>query len=531
MAYTTLLFLLFVIGTFVLYFAVPQKYRWIVLLAASYVFYLSYGVKLAAYILFTTLTIYGAALWMGKAGGGVKERLKAEGLTREAKAALRAEGKRKKRRILLLGMLANFGILAFLKYGNFVIGNVNGALNLLGGAAALPALDIVVPIGISFYTFQSIGYLIDVYRDKYPPCRNAAKFALFLSFFPQILQGPISRYDQLAPQLFQGHAFDYRRVKSGILRIIWGFFKKLVIADRAAVLVNFAVENALELQGFQVAFAVLVFMAQVYADFSGGMDISLGIAECCGISMVENFRRPHFAQSISEYWRRWHITLGAWMKDYLLYPLSLSKAFARMGKRTRKWFGNYWGKQIPTCIAMGVVFMAVGVWHGAAWKYIAFGLYNGGLIIAGILFTPLLAKWNDRHHLVNTEAWSWKFMRILFTFFLVFIGKYFAMSWGAGRALAMIGATFSTFNPWVLWDGSLYEMGLARPEVMVMFGALAVFFVVSLLQEKGYRLRESLARQNMVFRWAVYLVALYSIIIFGVYGFGFESASFIYQGF
>jgi alginate O-acetyltransferase complex protein AlgI len=533
MAYTEFIFIVFLLGMFVPYFLVPKKYQWIVLLAASYLFYLSYGFQLAGYILFTTLTVYATARWLAHVSQQIKAQLAVgkETLSKEDKNALRARGKHKKRKILLLGLLANFGALVFVKYSNFIIGNLNSLIGLTGTGFRLAHMDILIPIGISFYTLQSLGYLIDVYRDKYAPCTNVAKFALFLSFFPQIIQGPISRYDQLAPQLYAKHRFDYQQFKAGVGRILWGFFKKMVIADRAAILVSYAVANAQALVGFQAAFSVLVFMAQVYADFSGGMDISLGIAQCCGITMVENFRRPHFAQSISEYWRRWHITLGSWMKDYLLYPLSLSKAFAKLGKKTRKWFGTYLGKQIPTCIAMGVVFMAVGIWHGAAWKYIAFGLYNGGLIIMGILLSPLLEKWNDRYHLVNTQTGSWKLLRILFTFFLVFIGKYFAMPWGAGQALRMLGATFSSFNPWVLFDGTLCQMGLSYPDLVILGLALFVFFIVSLFQERGYHLREVLARQNLVFRWIIYLIALYSIIIFGVYGFGFAGADFIYQGF
>ena len=176
--------------------------------------------------------------------------------------------------------------------------------------------------------------------------------------------------DQLAHQLYAPHKFDYTRFKHGVELILWGYFKKLVIADRAAILTSYVLQNRADFAGLEIAVTVLVFMAQVYADFSGGMDISIGIAECCGIEMVQNFRRPHFAKSIAEYWRRWHITLGSWMKDYVLYPISLSKAFAKLGKKTRKWFGNYWGKQIPTCIAMGIVFLLVGIWHGASWKYI-----------------------------------------------------------------------------------------------------------------------------------------------------------------
>ncbi len=533
MSYISITFLAFVCVMFLLYFLLPKRMQWVVLLIGSYVFYIAAGWKFVPFLVLTTVTVFLIGLWLGKTNDSYKADLAArkESLTREEKTVLKNRYIRKKRWILASGLILNFGVLAFLKYFNFFAENVTALFGKLHMDASVPQLELLLPLGISFYTFQAMGYLIDVYRGKYAPDRNLAKFALFVSFFPQIVQGPISRYDQLAHQLYAPHKFDYTRFKHGVELILWGYFKKLVIADRAAILTSYVLQNRADFAGLEIAVTVLVFMAQVYADFSGGMDISIGIAECCGIEMVQNFRRPHFAKSIAEYWRRWHITLGSWMKDYVLYPISLSKAFAKLGKKTRKWFGNYWGKQIPTCIAMGIVFLLVGIWHGASWKYIMFGVYNGGLIMLGILFSPLLENFNDKHKLVNTHTFSWGLFRLLTTFFLVFIGKYFALAEGFRAACSMLLSTFTTFNPWVLVDGSLYEMGLDANNFHLLILAIFVFFVVSLLQEKGYKLRESLDRQNIVFRWAVYLTAVYAVIIFGVYGIGFDAASFIYQGF
>ena len=533
MTYSSIPFLLFLLAFFGVYYLVPRRAQWVVLLIASYCFYCAAGAKLVVFLIFTTTVVYLAARGLGRenqAHAAYLAQHKGE-LSKEEKKEQKTRVTRRKRRILIAALLGVFGVLAFLKYFNFLAGNLDGLFGTLGLRIMIPKLSLLLPLGISFYTFQSAGYLIDVYRGKYPPQENPFRFALFLSFFPQIIQGPISRYDQLGIQLYEEHRFEYTQFKFGAQRIIWGFFKKLVIADRAAILVNTVLEGWTGYYGFSMAFAVLIFMAQVYADFSGGMDISLGIAQCVGIEMVENFRRPHFAKSISEYWRRWHITLGAWMKDYVLYPISLSKAFAKMGKRTRKWFGNYWGKQMPTCIAMGIVFLLVGVWHGAAWKYMMFGIYNGGLIILGIVLTPILSKWNDRHRLVNTKTFSWELFKMLGTFFLVFIGKYFAMAGGARQAFGMIRRTFTSFNPWVLTDGALANMGLNTPNLCILLLGIGIFFCVSLLQEKGYRLRECIARQNIVFRWTLYLVAIYAILVFGVYGYGYDAASFIYQGY
>ena len=338
MSYISITFLAFVCVMFLLYFLLPKRMQWVVLLIGSYVFYIAAGWKFVPFLVLTTVTVFLVGLWLGKTNDSYKADLAArkESLTREEKTVLKNRYIRKKRWILASGLILNFGVLAFLKYFNFFAENVTALFGKLHMDASVPQLELLLPLGISFYTFQAMGYLIDVYRGKYAPDRNLAKFALFVSFFPQIVQGPISRYDQLAHQLYAPHKFDYTRFKHGVELILWGYFKKLVIADRAAILTSYVLQNRADFAGLEIAVTVLVFMAQVYADFSGGMDISIGIAECCGIEMVQNFRRPHFAKSIAEYWRRWHITLGSWMKDYVLYPISLSKAFAKLGKKTRK---------------------------------------------------------------------------------------------------------------------------------------------------------------------------------------------------
>lgn len=531
MSYVSEGFFVFLLVFFIAYFIFPKRFQWVCLLIASYGFYLLVDWQAAAYIVVTTVTVFFLAKLIWRLEQRHKQRLAVvkETAGREEKQRMKAANTRKKRWVLAAGLLLNFGILGVLKYGNFTVDAYNGLMGLFGRETRAEYLSLLLPLGISFYTFQAMGYLIDVYRNKVEPCGNLAKFALFISFFPQIMQGPISRYDQLAPQLFAPHAFDYTQFKFGLQRVLWGYFKKLVIADRAAYLVSFLLADYAEYSGFVVAVGVFVFMMQVYTDFSGGIDISLGIAQSCGIQMTENFMRPHFAQSVPEYWRRWHITLGAWMKDYLLYPLSLSKAFSRLGKRTRKWFGNYWGKQIPTCIAMGIVFLMVGIWHGAHMKYIAFGVYNGGLIILGILISPIISRYNEKYHWVDTKSFSWTLFKILGTMFLVFIGKYFAMTETVTVAWEMIKATFSSFNPWIFVDGTLFELGLSQNNVLLLFAALQVLLVVSLLQERGIKLRETIARQNIVFRWTLYLLAIVAVVIFGVYGYSVEPVDFFYQ--
>jgi D-alanyl-lipoteichoic acid acyltransferase DltB (MBOAT superfamily) len=526
MSYTSVSFIAFIACLFVAYYCVPPKVRWAVLLVASYVFYyFAAGAAAFVFILVTTVSIFYLAISIDGENTRCSIEL-ADAATKEDKTLIKKRSAAKKRRAMLLGVILNIGMLAILKYSGFVVININ---DLIGANIGVPTL--LLPLGISFYTFQTVGYLMDVYRGRYAADKNIFKFALFTSFFPQIIQGPISRHNQLAHQLYAPNTFDFTRVKHGLGLILWGFFKKLVIADRALILVNNALDHSDQYAGFQVAFACLIFMAQIYADFSGGIDISRGIAQVLGIDMIENFRRPHFSTSVSEYWRRWHITLGAWMRDYIFYPLTLSGMFGRLGKWCRKHIGKYWGKAIPACIGMGIVFLVVGIWHGAAWKFIIFGLYNGVFIMLETLFAGRLEEWNARTGFINTKAFTWKVFTILVTFTIIFFSKFFAMSRSAGQAIIMIKRMLLHFNPSILFNGAVYDMGLSKPSLAVLLLSIALFFIVSLMQENGIRVRHFIDSQNLVFRWALYFAAIFTVLIFGVYGPNVDAASFVYQQF
>lgn len=526
MSFVSLYFLAFLAVVFIVYFTVPKRGQWIVLLAASYVFYLFSGAGAVFFILFTTIITFFTGVFIGKVNDQQASAF-ADGkgiLTQAEKKQIKGAMTKKKKMILAAALLAIFCVLFFLKY----FGTIAGFLNLFSEGNEI---KILLPLGISFYTFQSAGYIIDVYRGKYAPDKNFAKFALFVSFFPQIVQGPISRYDQLAHQLFEPHSFHYREFKFGAQRALWGFFKKMVIADRAAILVNQVVGNYQNYAGFQTGIAMLFYTIQIYADFSGGMDISIGITQSMGMKMTENFRRPYFATSIQDYWRRWHITLGAWMKDYVFYPISISKAFSKLGKFTRKMFGNHLGKLLPTCLAMLIVFFLVGEWHGASLKYVAYGLYNGVLIILGILLTPLLKNANEKKFHIKTERFRFRLLLTLGTFILIWIGKYFAPAPSLTAALKMLQSTFSTFNSAVLFDGSLFDLGLDRSNFILFWIAVAVLFIVSVLQEKGYKIRDAIEKKHIVFRWTIYFTAIFTILIFGVYGSAYNAGDFIYMKF
>lgn len=427
-------------------------------------------------------------------------------------------------------MLCNFGILAVLKYSGFVSQNLNLLFEKISVPIELPVFRFLLPLGISFYTFQTMGYLIDVYREKVVPEKNIGKLALFISFFPSIVQGPIGRFQTLSEQLFRGNHFSYERTKFGVQLILWGVFKKLVIADRAAVLVDAVFGNPQTYGGSYIAVASLIYCVQLYGDFSGGIDIATGAAQIFGIYLDKNFERPYLATSIPDFWRRWHITLGAWFRDYVFYPLSLSKFFGGVGKKGRQIFGNYIGKLLPVLIPQFIIFFLIGIWHGAEWKYIAFGVYNGTLIVLGILFEQPLQKLTKKLG-VHTECFSWHLFRILRTLILVTLGKIITRASNFGLSLFMMHSMVTNWDTDIFWNGSLLQLGLDGKDMVVLVVACCILLTVSILQECGIKVRETLAKQNLYFRWTIYLCGVFSLILFGVYGLNYNAADFIYRGF
>ncbi|MCI8331592.1 MAG: MBOAT family protein [Clostridiales bacterium] len=527
-------FILFLIISAAVYFIVPGRVKWVCLLAASIFFYVCAGVQFLPFLLFTMLTTFITGLLLDK-----QNQKQALALSKGDSPLSAAEKKQikkrfttRKRLVLSVGLILNFAVLFVVKYANFVLANINQLLASFGETHEVGFLQIVLPLGLSFYIFQSAGYMIDVYRGKVAADKNFFKYSLFVSYFPQIIQGPIGRHSELAGQLFEPHTFDYTRVKFGAQRMLWGFIKKMVIADRIAVVVNqifdhYAVEGYV---GITVFVGALLYGVQIYADFAGGMDIVLGVSQIFGVELTENFRRPFMAKSVAEFWQRWHITLGAWMRDYLFYPLALSKPFNKMGKGLRRLGSRYVAKVLPTCLASFIVFVLIGLWHGASWKYVVYGLYQAVFVSTATLFEPLYAKGRALLRIDQTR-FSYRCFQTMRTIFIVTIGRYLSRAVSLTSAIDMLKATLSKWNPWVLFDDSFYTLGLEAKEFRLMLVFIVLLFAVDILQEKGVKLRESLAKQGVFFRWFVYLAALFMLIVFGMYGEGITSANFIYQGF
>lgn len=523
-------FILFVSLVVLIYFLVPKKLQWVVLLAASYAFYFITSLTMSVFLIASTAATFGAGILIGKIN--IKQATgSAEGVDQPSKEKRKQQNvlyKRQKRIVLLCVLVFDFGMLCVFKYFNFFAANINSLLDVISVQASIPRLNLLLPLGISFYIFQSAGYLIDVYRGKYAPDRNFAKYALFVSFFPQIVQGPIGRYDALAHQLVASHKFDYTKLKHGAQLILWGLFKKLVIADRAAILVNQVFGNYGQYEGLVVFVASVVYCVQIYADFSGGIDIATGAAQMMGIELARNFRRPYFSRSISEFWQRWHITLGAWMRDYLFYPMCLSRPLTGLGAYANKKLSVLAGKILPACIATFVVFIVIGIWHEASWRYIAYGLYNGILISLALVFSPLFDR--VKKH-IRTQTFGWRLFQTIRTFLLICIGRFFTRAASFTMAVKMLRVTITGFNYYPLLNGKLFELGLNKINSLVLIAGTLVLFIVSLLQERGVRVREKLGEQCLLFRWAIYFSCIFAILIFGIYGLGYNASDFIYMGF
>ena len=369
----------FLLLVFLVYYLIPRKFQWQLLLAASYVFYFLADPRYLFYILLTTISTWGIGVLIDNRFRTQKEYLaahKAE-LSKEERKAYKQRTKQGQWRLLLTCLLFNLGILAILKYTNFTIANINGLLHFFGSDNQLSMLNIVLPLGISFYTFQSLGYIIDVYRGTAQAERNFFRFALFVSFFPQLIQGPISRWNDLSASLYEEHAFDWQTVSFGLQRILWGYFKKMVIADRMLTAVNTIIRNSDQYQGAYVFAGMLFYALELYADFTGGIDITIGIAQVMGIRVTENFHRPYFSKSIKEYWRRWHITLSLWLRDYLYIPLGGSRR------------GNRYLNLIIT-MALG------GLWHGSNIRFLVWGVMHGvGLAVVHAFHELKKRFWPD----------------------------------------------------------------------------------------------------------------------------------------
>ena len=386
----------------------------------------------------------------------------------------------KRRFFALMGVVLNLCLLGFFKYGKLIYGTFFSTGDIGDWILALP-----LPIGISFYTFQSVGYLLDTYWEKTAAEKNYFKVLLFVSFFPQMTQGPISNFKQLSNELYSEHTFDYKNYSWGFQRMIWGFFKKMVVADALAPCVSNVFANYAQYTGLSVLIGSFCYSIQIYADFSGYMDIMCGFCEILGIRLTENFERPYFSKSITEYWRRWHISMGAWFKNYIYYPIGMSSWSRKLARKCRERFGKNLSNTIPATIALLITWTATGLWHGASWAYIVWGLVNGLFLILSLWMEPVYTGAKNALK-INENAFVWKLFQVIRTFILITFIKVLpevgSLSDGIGLwkqifTNHMIPRSLAELLPFVV------PVFSSLTYVLLIFGIL-LMFLVSLLQRK-----------------------------------------------
>lgn len=506
MEITSFIFILFILGTVGLYYIIPKKSQWVFLLLCSsfFLFYKNFSWTILLCVLLVLLTAYLGGLLIEKV--------------------------RKKKTTIFLIVLIILSQLIVLKYTNLFGTSLEVIITMLKGTFSWENVHYLAPLGVSYYTLIMIGYVVDVYRGAVKAQKNIFKCALFMIYFPQLVSGPITRYETMEKELYKKHRFNYDTFVKALVRILWGFFKILVISVRLGTIVDEIYGNMSIYQGLYIWFAAGAYTLQLYTNFSGSIDIIMGISECFGITLPENFNTPFFAKSITEFWRRWHISLGNWLKDYIFYPLMKSSFIQNMIIKLKKVFGKKAGKKIPLYLAMLILWLCIGIWHGGAYNFIvASGLFQFLYIVGEDLLSPIADKINKKLH-INSDTFGYKFYQCIRTFILFSFSMIFFRASSCSQAIEIIKNGFTIFNPQILLGDNLFNVGLIFADYKVLILALCVLFTVE-LNDRKRSVRDKLFEQNLVFRWLLLILLLFFVVIFGSYGPGYDSATFIYRQF
>lgn len=521
MQFTSVSFLLFAAVVLLGYYLLPKKARWAFLLAASMFFYLAAGTEYLIFILLTAVSTYIAGFCMDK-NQAKQEQFLAENkqsLSREEKKAYKARVKSQNRIIMILCLVLNFAVLGVCK------ACLAEPFQTIAKGGSLSFLTLGLPLGISFYMFQSMGYVVDIYRGTDRAEKNPLKLLLFVSYFPQLIQGPISKHSQLAPQLTAGRGFEGKQFSFGLQRMLWGFFKKMVIADRIAVAVV-ALRGG-EYMGVGFFLLMLFYAVQIYGDFTGGIDMAMGLSQALGIELEENFVRPFFSKNIAQYWRRWHITLGEWMKNYIFYPISVSQPMLKLSKAARASLGNF-GKRLPVYVASIATWFITGIWHGITPNFVLWGMMNCFVIVVSEELAPLYEKFHNRFGW-KEKKWYGSF-EILRMFLLMNLIRIVDLFPNVGDYFSRVASLVTVGNFHILWDGSLMNLGLTGLDYGILLGGIVLMFSVSLFQEKKGSVREVLWSRPIL-RYILLFLLLVIVLLMGSYGIGYNASNFIYNQF
>ncbi len=523
MSYISLTFALFLVCLLLVYVLTPDRYKWVTLLVFSLIFYACSGLDKLLFLLGTSAVVYGVsrrleAVWQEF------DRVCAERQPdAEEKKALKETYRRRSRHALWLALAVCLGIMCWCKFGAPALGLVS---RLTGRSWTV---NIIVPLGMSYYTFSAVGYLLDIHWRKVKAERSYPKLLLCMIYFPHVVEGPISRYNKILPQFDGLTAPSYERLCMGAQLMLWGYFKKMVIADRLSIFVNNVLGNIEANQGLIFVITMLFGAFWVYADFSGCMDIVTGISDIIGVKLDRNFNHPFFSRSAPEFWRRWHITLGTWFKDYVYVPVTTSSWMRKLRRWAGKNIGPWAGKAVMTAAPLSAVWLLTGIWHGTGWNFIIWGAYWGVLIIASTLLEDRINAWSERLH-IRRDGKAWALFQTLRTFFLYVAGLLLILPKDLKSAVTAIKQTFSTFDPWIFWDYSLYGHGLDQRDMCVAVLSILLLLIVDGMQER-MNVRQAIARRNIVLRWTIYFAGIFAVLIFGIYGPGYDPQDFVYMQF
>lgn len=486
MSFNSLSFLVIFPLIFAIYYLIKKQYRYIYLCIVSVVSYFLISPKYFLLLMVTTITVFLSALIIQN--GNSKN------------------NRKKLKTCFFLCLIANLMILAFCKYSGFVIGNINlGIKHFIGDYQISLPFNLIVPLGISFYTFQMLGYLIDVYRGKTEAEYNFLKFLLFASFFPTITSGPIERSNGLLRQIHEGIDFDYDKIRAGFLTILWGYYEKLIVADMIHPIVVQSFEAYEEYGAFNLFIATILYSIELYADFSGYSHIAIGVANMLGFDIVRNFKQPYFATSVKDFWRRWHISLSTWLRDYLYIPLG--------GNRVSR---------IKLYRNIFITFLISGIWHGAGWCFIIWGLLHGLYQIAENATSEFKNKFRKLFR-INENCFSYRLLQISFTFILVSFAWFFFRAENLHSAISMLR--------WGILNIKTYSLYLDKETVNSILVALIPLLTVDIIKEFGIIPQYQIIKQNYIFRWLIYILGAAIILILMIRNFGVSANNFIYAQF
>ena len=511
MSLVSALFLVFVAAVLLLYYVLPKSFRFWVVLAASLAFAGFLGFYTLLFVVLSAVICYAGGLLSGPAKSNA---------ARNVFAAIT--------------VIINIALLCAVKYYN-VIGLAAERLNTLFGAVdgQNKFFLYAVPVGMSFYVLQTTGYILDCRWEKIAPEKNFFKVLLFSTYFPQLMSGPVNTYANLSAQFEKAKEvkFSFARICDGAVRVAWGFFKKLVIAERAAMVVNMIYGNHQVFTGWYVPLGVFFFAIQLYTDFSGCMEVVIGVSHMFGIELPENFNCPFFSKTVKEYWRRWHITLGAWLRDYLMYPVLKSTPLIKLGDWSKAKFGKKNGKKVPTYIALLILWFAVGYWHGGLWNYvIGSGILHFIYIVLGMIFEPVSKKIRPK---IGADKLYFRIFQSVRTFILMLTGFVFFRSATVGDAIDMYAAIFRKGGAELNWE-NFASSGMNLANLIVLIVAVLIVCAVDAYKyqpSEDDQPRSAIAflrSKGIVLLWAAFMALVVVTLVFGMYGLGYDSGSFIY---